>query len=94
VSAIVSSIAASIEEQAVVTKDVAGNISQASAGVRDSNERIAQTAEVSKSIARDMTGINSAVSDIRQGGDQLQASTTELSQLAEQLKATTGQFKV
>jgi methyl-accepting chemotaxis protein len=94
VSAIVSSIAASIEEQAVVTKDVAGNISQASAGVRDSNERIAQTAEVSKSIARDMTGINSAVSDIRQGGDQLQASTTELSELAEQLKATTSQFRV
>ena len=94
VGAIVSSIAASIEEQAVVTKDVAGNISQASAGVRDSNERIAQTATVSKSIARDMTGVNDAVGDIRQGGEQVQASTLELSKLAEQLKATAGQFKV
>ena len=94
VGAIVASIAASIEEQAVVTKDVAGNIAQASAGVRDSNERIAQTATVSKSIARDMTGVNDAVSDIRQGGEQVEASAAELSQLAEQLKATAGQFKV
>ena len=94
VGAIVSSIAASIEEQAAVTKDVAGNIAQASAGVKDSNERIAQTATVSKSIARDMTGVNAAVGDIRQGGEQVQASTVELSRLAEQLKAMAGQFKV
>jgi hemerythrin-like metal-binding protein len=94
VSAIVSSIAASIEEQAAVTKDVAGNIAQASAGVKDSNERIAQTATVSKDIARDMTGVNTAVGDIRQGGEQVSASTVELSKLAEQLKATVGLFKV
>jgi len=94
VGSIVSSIAASIEEQAAVTKDVAGNIAQASAGVKDSNERIAQTATVSKDIARDMTGVNTAVGDIRQGGEQVQASTLELSKLAEQLKATAGQFKV
>jgi methyl-accepting chemotaxis protein len=94
VGAIVSSIAASIEEQAAVTKDIAGNIAQASAGVKDSNERIAQTATVSKSIARDMTGVNAAVGDIREGGEQVAASTVELSNLAEQLKATAGQFKV
>ena len=94
VGAIVSSIAASIEEQAVVTKDVANNIAQATTGVKDSNERIAQTATVSKDIARDMTGVNTAVVDIRQGGEQVAASTTALSRLAEQLKATAAQFKV
>ena len=41
-----------------------------------------------------MTGVNDAVSDIRQGGEQVEASAAELSQLAEQLKATAGQFKV
>ena len=61
---IVSSIAAAIEEQAAVTKDVAGNIAQASAGVRDANLHIAQTAEVSKSIARDIAGVNCDVVDI------------------------------
>jgi methyl-accepting chemotaxis protein len=77
-----------------VTKDVAGNIAQASAGVRESNERIAQTASVSKSIAHDITKVNTAVNDIREGGEQVEASAAELSKLAERLNAAVGQFKV
>ena len=91
---IVASIAASIEEQAVVTKDVANNIAQASAGVRDSNERVAQTAAVSASIALDMAEINVAVGRINEGGQQVQASTGELSSLAEKLEGTVGRFKI
>ena len=94
VGAIVSSIAAAIEEQATVTKDVAGNIAQASAGVKDSNERVAQTATVSKSMAQDIAGISDAVNDLRQGGEQVEISAAGLSKLAEQLKASVGQFKV
>ncbi len=89
---IVSGIAAAIEEQATVTKDVAGNIAQASTGVRDANEHIAQTAEVSKTIARDIAGINGAVTDMRHGGEQVEASAAELSKLAEQLKGRVSQF--
>ena len=44
VGGIVANIAAAIEEQATVTRDVAGNIAQASAGVTDANTRVAQTA--------------------------------------------------
>jgi methyl-accepting chemotaxis protein len=94
VGTIVSSIAAAIEEQAAVTKDVAGNIAQASGGVREANERVSQTAEVSKSIARDIAGVNLAVTDIRQGGEHVQASAVELSKLAEQLGAQVAQFRV
>jgi methyl-accepting chemotaxis protein len=94
VGSIVSSIAAAIEEQAAVTKDVAGNIAQASAGVRDANSHIAQTAEVSKSIARDIAGVNADVADIRRGGEQVQVSAVELSRLAEQLKTQVSQFRM
>jgi len=94
VGTIVSSIAAAIEQQAAVTKDVAGNIAQASGGVREANERVSQTAEVSKSIARDIAGVNLAVTDIRQGGEHVQASAVELSKLAEQLGAQVAQFRV
>ena len=94
VGTIVSSIAAAIEEQATVTRDVAGNIAQASGGVRDANERVSQTAEVSKSIARDIAGVNLAVTDIRQGGEHVQASASELSKLAENLGAQVAQFRV
>ncbi len=94
VGGIVSSIAAAIEEQATVTKDVAGNIAQASGGVRDANLRVSQTAEVSKSIARDIAGVNQAVAGIRQGGEHVQASAAELSKLAEQLGAQVAHFRV
>jgi len=57
---LVANIATAIEEQAAVTRDVAGNIAQASAGVRDANERMAQTASVSRSMAQDIAGVDSA----------------------------------
>ena len=94
VGGIVASIAAAIEEQATVTRDVAGNIAQASGGVREANERVSQTAEVSKSIARDIAGVNASVSEIRQGGEHVQASAVDLSRLAEQLGAQVAQFRV
>ena len=94
VGEIVANIAASIEEQATVTRDVAGNIAQASAGVGDATVKVAQTAAVSSAIAGDMAGISAAVVDVEQGGEQIQISAAELSKLAEQLKSLVGQFKV
>jgi methyl-accepting chemotaxis protein len=89
---IVSSIAAAIEEQSAVTRDVAGNIAQASGLVRDVNERISQTATVAQSIAADIAGISGASKSIRDGGDQVQVSATELSKLSEQLRGTVAHF--
>jgi methyl-accepting chemotaxis protein len=94
VGGIVASIAAAIEEQAAVTKDVAGNIAQASSGVKKANERVSQTAKVSQTIARDIACVNTAVADIRQGGEQVQVSAAELSKLAEQLNAHVAQFRM
>jgi methyl-accepting chemotaxis protein len=91
---IVSSIAAAIEVQAMVTKDVAENIAQASSGVRDANSHVAETAEVSKSIARDIAGVNSDVADLRRGGEQVRISAVELSHLAVQLEGQVSQFRV
>ncbi|MGC4118924.1 MAG: methyl-accepting chemotaxis protein [Myxococcales bacterium] len=94
VGGLVNSIAASIEEQAAVTKDVARNISQATTGVSDSNSRVEQTATVSKTIAQDIAGVNSAAVEIDQGGAQVAASAASLSKLAEQLRGLTAQFRM
>jgi methyl-accepting chemotaxis protein len=94
VGGIVASIAAAIEQQAAVTKDVAGNIAQASVGVRDANERVSHTAQVSRTIAEDIAGVNASVSDIRHGGQQVEASAAELSRLAEVLGARVAQFSL
>lgn len=91
---LVNGIAAAIEEQAVVTKDVAGNISQASAGVQEANERVGQTASVSRLIAEDIAGVSQVALEIRAGGEQVQSSAAGLSEVAAELRALAGQFKV
>ena len=91
---LVAGIAAAIEEQSTVTKDVAQNIAQASSGVRDANENVAQTASVSKSIAQDVATVNAAVNEVRNGGEQVQASAMDLSVLAERLKQQVEYFRI
>jgi len=94
ISDIVTTIATAIEEQSVVTKDIASNISQATRGVDDANERVAQTSAVTQSVARDIAGVSSAGDDINSGSQQVQSSAMELSHLAEQLNGMIQKFTV
>jgi methyl-accepting chemotaxis protein len=91
---LIAVIATAIEEQASVTRDVAGNIARTSAGVGDANERVGQIADVSRNIAGDIAGVGEVVDHIRAGGRQVQVSAGELSRMAERLKDLAGQFKV
>jgi methyl-accepting chemotaxis protein len=93
VGSLVNAIAAAIEEQAAVTRDVAGNVAQASSGVKEAHDRVEETAVVSRSIARDIAGLNASMQEVQEGSQQVQASATGLSKLAEQLRAIVGQFK-
>ena len=93
VGELVTVIAAAIEEQSVVTKDVAGNIAQASVGVDDSSHRVAETATVSQDIARDIAHINSALTQITDGGARVQSSATGLANLAEKFQQLVGRFR-
>jgi methyl-accepting chemotaxis protein len=94
VNEIVMSIAAAIQEQATVTQDIAGNISQASSGVRDANSRMAQTSTVTGSIAKEISEVSSSVGQIASASTQVQTSALELSRLAEQLTQMVSKFKV
>jgi methyl-accepting chemotaxis protein len=90
----VSSTAAAIQEQATVTQDIAMNIAQASTGIKDANNRMAQTAVVSRSIAQDIAAVSTNATQITDASGQTQESAANLSMLAEQLNQLTSQFKV
>lgn len=94
VSDIVTTIATAIEEQSVVTKDIAANISQATRGVDEANERVSQTSTVSQSVAQDISAVNKAGNEIARGSQQVQSSAVELSTLAEQLRGMVQAFKI
>ena len=94
VNEIVPQMAAAIEEQSVVTRDVATNISQATTGIAESNEQVMQTALVSTDIATDIATISETVAGIQAESDQVQQSATEMLTLAGQLKAMVADFKM
>jgi methyl-accepting chemotaxis protein len=94
VNTIVTTIAAAIEEQSAVTREVSENIAQATQDVQDANRRSSEMSTVSRDIARDVEAVDGITGDIRAGGEQVQASAEELSRLGEQLKELVGQFKV
>jgi methyl-accepting chemotaxis protein len=94
VNDIVNAIATAIEEQSVVTRDIAGNIAQASSGVKDANRRIAQTATVSGDIAQDISSVSQNANQMASASQQVQLSATELSRLAENLQSLLLQYKV
>jgi methyl-accepting chemotaxis protein len=94
VSEIVASIAAAIEEQATVTKNIARNIGEATTGVRDANTRVAESSAATQDIAREIGGVDLAARQMAEGSEQVLASATELSKLAEQLQTTVSRFRV
>jgi len=94
VSDLVGTIATAIEEQSVVTRDIAGNLGQASRGVQDANQRVAESTTVNGAIARDIAGMERSTQDTAEGVDQVRASAQDLSKLAEQLNRSVQGFQV
>lgn len=94
VNEIVPQMAAAIEEQSVVTRDVAANIAQATTGITESNEQVMQTALVSAEIASDIATISETVAGIQAESGQVQQSATEMLTLAGQLEAMVADFKM
>jgi methyl-accepting chemotaxis protein len=94
VSDIVSAIATAIEEQSSVTRDIASNLARASSGVREANERVGQTSEVTLSIAKEILGVDQSATEMTSGIEKVQASAEDLSRLAENLKRTIDSFRV
>jgi methyl-accepting chemotaxis protein len=94
VSDLVASIATAIEEQATVTKDIAGNLAEAVAGIQDANDRVNQSSAVAQSIAREISGVDRSAREISDGVEQVKASAGDLSRLAERMHETVQQFRL
>jgi len=94
VSDIVITIASAIEEQTAATRDIAGNLAQASTRVREANHRVAESSTVSGTIARDIAGVDRTAHALTGEVGQVKTSAEELSRLAEQLHQAVRQFQV
>jgi len=94
VNDVVTTIATAVEEQAVTTKDIAGNVTQASNGLQEVSHNVVQSSTVAKEIAQDITDVSNTSNRISDSGSEVELSSGELSKLARQLKEIVAQFKV
>ncbi len=91
---IVVSVATAIEEQSATTQEISSNVAQAASGVQGINENISQSSAVAGEVTRDIAGVSQAAGETREGSVQVSKSAGELSELAENLNAIIGRFKV
>ena len=94
VNEIVGTIATAVEEQAVTSQEIAGNISQASQGIQDVNDNVGQSSVVSGTISGDIAEVNQSVQEITNSAGQVNMNVEELSKMAGNLQALVGRFKV
>lgn len=94
INAIVSTIAAAVEEQSAATREIAGNISQASRGIDAVAENVHSSSEVSDEISSDIKDVDSASATIMKNSMQVNQNAAELAELAELLKGLVAQFKL
>jgi methyl-accepting chemotaxis protein len=91
VSQIVAGIAFGVEEQSIVTRDIATNISQATAGVDDSNQRVAHNSTLVQAVARDIQGDSN---DHSASDESMLSNVKQLADLSTSLYNIVAQFKV
>lgn len=94
VSDIIGVIASAVEEQSVVTKDVATSLSRASYNLREATSRVAQSADASRSIATDVVGITTTVDEMQRTGSAVRSSADNLTQLSGHLRELVGRFRI
>ncbi len=91
---IVSTIASSIEEQSVSTREVAGNVSQISQGVSETTKSVSQCSGVTGTVSRDVWNLSGSSQRMNENSQHIKKSAAELSQMADHLTELIQKFRV
>ena len=94
VNDIVSMIAAAVEEQSTVTREIAQNIHQTSNGISLAHDTVGQSAQAAGKIEDDISQVNRSAMEMSQRSQGVDQSASELARIAEQLTAMVGRFQV
>jgi methyl-accepting chemotaxis protein len=94
INSIISTIAAAVEEQSVATREIAGNISQASNGIDAVADNVHSSSEASDNISNDIRDVDAASTAIMDSSQKVNQNSAELAQLADLLKGLVERFKL
>jgi methyl-accepting chemotaxis protein len=87
-------IASAVEQQNVTTREIAQTVGQTLSVVDVVVRGVSQSSAASQDINKSIAAMEQTAQKSAMGGQEIQAAGKELSELAEQLQAMVGQFKV
>jgi methyl-accepting chemotaxis protein len=94
VEALVSSIAGSVEEQSITSKEIAQNIVQAAGGIHETDENITKSSETSAKIAQDIASVNQTAKRVTDSSLAVSDNVQKLNDFAASLQQILTRFKL
>ncbi|EKD39041.1 MAG: hypothetical protein ACD_75C00522G0002 [uncultured bacterium] len=94
VNEIVATITTAVGEQSKATEEIARNINQAAEGLGEVNENVSQISVVASTITEEITLVNSASGEVSVGSSQVDVSSGDLKNLAQELQKAVSSFKI
>ncbi|MCW7754148.1 methyl-accepting chemotaxis protein [Desulfobotulus sp. H1] len=91
---IVNAIATAVEEQSVATREISGNVLQASKGIQEVNENMTSLHALVGDIYGDIDSVRSATADITATGDAVSTHAEEVAEMAETLETLVKRFRL
>ncbi|BBO71330.1 hypothetical protein DSCA_52600 [Desulfosarcina alkanivorans] len=93
VNDLVATIATAVEEQSATTREIAGNISQAAAGISEMNDKVVGNSAVAGDIAESISEVDQTAEEMAGSSVRVKESAGNLLKLAGQLNTMVGRFK-
>ena len=94
VNEIIATIATSVEEQSVATREISNNISRASAGLEHVNKNVSLSSEVANHISADIKEVDHTSGQISTSSAKIKEDAGQLADLAQMLQDLIGYFKL
>lgn len=93
VNDLVGDIFAAIDEQARTTKEIGGNVSQASQGIQEVAENVSETSLAAAEVAKDIAYVNHLSGDIKKSSHSVKENAAQLNTIASELDGMMKKFK-
>ncbi|MDF1553804.1 MAG: methyl-accepting chemotaxis protein [Deferrisomatales bacterium] len=94
INATVLANASAVEEQSVTAREISASVAQTSTAVSETTQRVSESSAATAAIATDIRSVDLSSSHLNEQCNEVESSSGELAQLADQLRAAVGRFKV
>ncbi len=94
VSGMIDGVAVAVDQQALVTREIADNVAQAAGGLQEVTENVGQSSLMANEIAQEIAKINELIAKVSQGSAEVDSSASSLRDLSEKLENSVSIFKI